>query len=90
MNPIYKNQYKYLENSIYGEINYSILNSQFLSIYLNNIAFNTNNKKDYFFYYNNNNWYKYPYYISGVFLTGLPIELIPYIKWKIENIKQRL
>ena len=90
MNPIYKNQYKYLENTIYGEINYSIINSQFLSIYRNNIAFNTNNKKAYFFDYNNNNWYKYPYYISGIFLTGQPMELIPYINWKIENIKQRL
>ena len=104
MNNIYYIQYKYLEENSYiynncidnncidnnKYINYSIINSQFLDIYQKNIVFKNNNKIDFFYNYSNYNWYKYPYYILGVFLTEKPKELIPYIKWKIQNIKQRI
>ena len=90
MNLIYKSQYNYLHNETNYPINYSILNSQYNYIYKFNIPFDIRNKKDYFYYYNSNKWQCYPYYLSGIFVSETPMELIPYIKWKIDNIKQRL
>ena len=74
---------------MYYNINYCILNTQFSLIHKNNIKFNINNKEDFIFYYNNNKWSIYPYYISGIFLTNEPKELIPYIRWKIINISSK-
>ena len=87
---VYKIQYDFLNNNMYYSIDYCILNLQHNIIYKNNITFNIYNKKDYFYNNKNNNWYIYPYYISAIFLTNEPKELIPYIKWKIQNIKQRV
>ena len=90
MNIIYKSQYNYLDNKSNYPINYSILNSHSNYIYKFNIPFDIKNKKDYLNYYNSNNWYCYPYYLSGIFVSKKQIEFIPYIKWKLQNVKQRL
>ena len=87
---IYKEQFKWLNENI-DENNY-ISNMQYYLLKNNNINTTLDMCKKYIYYKedNYNGWEIYNYYLSPIFLLLFPEELIPYIKWKINNIKQRI
>jgi len=87
---IYKEQFKWLNENI-DENNY-ISNMQYYLLKNKNIKTNLDKCKKYIYYKedNFNGWEIYNYYLSPIFLLLFPEELIPYIKWKIKNIKQRI
>ena len=56
-----------------------------------NINYKIRDKIDFILIENENNyWEILPYYLYGIFSVNYPFKLIPYIKWKIDNIVQRL
>ena len=72
-------------------INIDILNNQKDLYRIYNICYSKKDKV--YFYYREKskyNWERCYYYLSGIFLTYYPINLLPFTRWKIENIKQRL
>ena len=54
-------------------------------------SYNISNKKNFIFLEDcKGNWIFYSYYISGLIFTRYPEYLLPYLYWKIANIKQRV
>ena len=68
-----------------------IINNQIKLYEIYNINYKIRDKIDFILIENENNyWEIWPYYLYGIFSVNYPFKLIPYIKWKINNIEQRL
>ena len=82
--------YKWINNNTYE--NNSISERQFFLIKREKLNTNLKQCKKHFYYReeNKNDWIVYNYYLSPIFILYYPEELVPYVKWKIKNIKQRI
>ena len=87
---IYDSQFEWIniykeENNYISDIQYNLLQNINSKIRLHNCKKFVYYKEDF-----KNNWVLYNYYLSPIFILYYPDKLIPYINWKINNIKQRI
>tara|TARA_B100000989_G_C19373446_1_gene398433 strand:- start:12 stop:293 length:282 start_codon:yes stop_codon:yes gene_type:complete len=89
-NNIYHILHNWINDNTYE--NNSISDRQYFLLKKENLNTNLKQCKKFIYYKedNKNYWILYNYYLSPIFLLYYPEELVPFVKWKIKNIEQRI